>query len=105
MSNQNPTRVRAQVARVQEVAVEWHAQANRLRVADPVSDETLAVFSNDEVYRVAASAPAGSVLITELEALPGIARILERAGVIKVTRESYDPVLKQSTITARVLIA
>ncbi|ROR76109.1 hypothetical protein SAMN06295974_3743 [Plantibacter flavus] len=104
MTAQNLTTVRAQVARVQDVTVEWNASANRLRIADPATKETLAVFSGDEVYKVAAKAPAGSILITDTESLPSIARVLATAGVIKITNERYDPVFKQITVTARVLI-
>ena len=49
---------------VAEITVSYNAAANKLRVADAATDETLAVFNGGGAYKLAPVLPAGKVHLT-----------------------------------------
>jgi hypothetical protein len=101
-----PVRIALQtvVATTTNIAVEWDAVMNRLRVEDPRTGATIVVYSNGEVYRVAPEAPRGHIVIPVGEQMPRIVEALVHAGVIRVVRKVYDGVFKNAVVTAEVLI-
>jgi hypothetical protein len=92
------------VAQPRTLVVEWDATMNRLRVEDPDTKATLAVYSNGEVYRVMPEAPAGHIVITVGEEMPRIVEDLVRAGVIRVVTKVHDSVFHNTVVTAKVLV-
>jgi len=100
----NRINIRTAVTQPRDLVVEWNANMNRLRVADPETDETLAVYSNGEIYRVMREAPLGSVTITVTDQMPRIVESLVRGGIIKVTSKTRDAFSYDVAVTAEVLI-
>ncbi|HEU5223012.1 MAG TPA: hypothetical protein VFU07_04950 [Candidatus Lumbricidophila sp.] len=87
-------KLQAAVIEPTSITVEWDANSNRLRIALAAEPGvTLAVFSNDEMYRVAASAPAGHIWVREEAAhnVPYIVQSLIRSGYAELVREIRDP--------------
>jgi hypothetical protein len=96
--------IRTAVTRPLDVVVEWDASMNKLRVENPETHETLAVYDNGEIYRVMPAAPRGSIVIVVPRSMPGIVDSLVHAKIIKVTRKTYDTIFDETVVTALVLV-
>lgn len=98
-------RVRATVttSRIQDITLEYDARANKLRISDG-EGHRLALCTNEAVYKVAAAAPAGHVIIRDTKTLPDLARTLERQGAVEIVDVIHDNITRSYYSVVKVLI-
>lgn len=92
------------VSTATDITVEWNVDLNKLRVADAATGRRLAVFGNDEIYRLMPAVPKGQVIIQTSLELPDIVRTLERQKIVKVITRRFDSFMRAEIISAEVLI-
>ncbi|MDP9904697.1 hypothetical protein [Arthrobacter bambusae] len=97
--------IKGVVARIthEELHVEYDSHQNKLRVADR-ADNTLAVLTDDAVYQVAPAAPTGHVIVRKYQNIPDLIGVLTRQGVVETVNEGFDPIMRETATTARMLI-
>lgn len=88
----SPKTFKALVSRVEHITVEWDKKNNKLRIAEHDTDQTINVYSNGSCYGLLPESPQGMVNIIESDDIPGLVRVLESNGVIKVVRSFIDDV-------------
>lgn len=95
---------KALVSRVEHITVEWDKRNNKLRIAEHDTDKTINVYSNGSCYGLLPESPDGMVNIIESDNIPGLVRVLESNGVIKVVRSFIDDVTGYRVAVGIVLI-
>lgn len=98
------TTFKALVSRVEHITVEWDKKNNKLRIAKHDTDKTINVYSNGSCYGLLPESPQGMVNIIESDDIPGLIRVLESNGVIKVVRSFIDHVTGYRVAVGIVLI-
>ena len=93
-----------QVAATRAVAAEWDGSRNKLRIEDAATGETLAVFSNGEIYGVQAEVPAGHVVITKVDEMPRLLNTLVHEKIVRVVKEARDSFTHALVVTVEVLL-
>lgn len=98
-------RLTAPVAVPTAITAEWNETANRLRIADAATDQTLHVFDNGDVYALERGR-RGEVIVTNPPAnMPGLVEALQAAKIIDGVDVRYNRLTGEKILIAKVVEA